>query len=115
MLVGIAGLWLWTLNPCAPAQVTYSARVARLLHAAPLAAALALAPRGRLRACMLHAALYFAGLAGAVLAPALLGAVFVALTGAAPTLYPCVVPGVGAAGAAFATLAISWNHAVPWD
>jgi len=66
-------------------QVTYSARAAVLLHAAPLLAAAALlrGARGmRAGALAAHAALYFAGLAYAMAAPAALGALLVVITGA---------------------------------
>jgi hypothetical protein len=70
--------------PRAP-QVTYSARAAVLLHAAPLLAAAALlrGARGvRAGALVAHAALYFAGVAYAMAAPAALGALLVVMTGA---------------------------------
>ncbi len=66
-------------------QVTYSARAAVLLHAAPLLAAAALlrGARGvRAGALAAHAALYFAGVAYAMAAPAALGALLVVITGA---------------------------------
>lgn len=73
------------------AQVTYSARVARFLHTLPLAMAPMLLLRGRRRGRLgrlgehaLHAALHLAGLAGAVVWPALLGAALVTVTGTSP-------------------------------
>ncbi len=65
--------------------MTYSARMARILHTLPLAVAPLLLPRGRRRGRLgehaLHAALHLAGLVGAVVLPALLGAALVTLTG----------------------------------